>query len=485
MSQVYSTEPQTSGRVMLETTHGPIEMQLWCRECPTATKLFMQLCLDGYYDNMAFHRIAPTFLVQTGALRLGTEQQEPFGKEEDMNLYRQKLEADEALSRRSYELNSRIRFNHRGQVAMALEVDAQEDSTHLQPQFFITLDEASFLDGKHVIFGTVIGPTIFNCLRIGKTDVDDSNQPTIISEAPRIQSVRIMDNPIHLDIIPSVVIPWRIEKNDAPKKKRRGVKNVNVLSFGDEFEVDTRRTLGIKSKNELSQSKIQLNWIGTSEKKTGISLEELQKTKPKLRNLKRERASELKESIKSVIEAHDVMEPASEQTSGVNLGIFSCKDVSMLAKISLQTRSGASTERKVDTPAPKDEKSKEAGISLVAARRAKYASAANKSKRKREVDTLSKLKLFQYKIAKVSRKEEGKGEDNEEGYYGQLLETNTDDTEGGWMSTKFQCQKHMDIDAKLGGDGRNAEDYEVVQGVVGKNGHHEKKVGHHRLSGRG
>eukprot|EP00526_Cylindrotheca_closterium_P012900 CAMPEP_0113641348 /NCGR_PEP_ID=MMETSP0017_2-20120614/21707_1 /TAXON_ID=2856 /ORGANISM="Cylindrotheca closterium" /LENGTH=437 /DNA_ID=CAMNT_0000552687 /DNA_START=107 /DNA_END=1420 /DNA_ORIENTATION=- /assembly_acc=CAM_ASM_000147 len=437
---------------------------------------------------MAFHRIAPTFLIQTGALRLGSDQQEPFGKEEDMLVYRQKLEADEALSRRSYELNSRIRFNHRGQVAMALEVDAQEDSTLLQPQFFITLDEASFLDGKHVIFGTVNGPTIFNCLRVGKTDVDDSNQPTIISEAPRIQSVRIIDNPVHSDIVPSVVLPWKIKKNDAPKKKkkRRGVKNVNVLSFGDEFEVDTSQSLRIKSKHELSESNKQPKEIGTIEKKIPVSVEGMQKTKPKLNNLKREKTPELKESIESVRAPNDEIKLGSGQTKGTNLGSDTSKDVSMSTKTELDTRSDTPTTRKVDAPAPKDAKSMETRISLVAARRAKYTRGGNKSKRKREEDTLSKLKLFQHKIAKVSGKEEGKSEDYEEGYHGQILEENTGDTDGGWMSTKFQCRKHMDIDAKLGGDGRNAlEDYEVVEGVDGKNRHHEKKGRRHHRTGRG
>ncbi|CAJ1943154.1 unnamed protein product [Cylindrotheca closterium] len=487
MSQVYSTEPQTSGRVILETTHGPIEIQLWSRECPTATKMFMRLCLDGFYDNMAFHRIAPAFLIQTGALRLGSELQEAFGKEEEMNLYRQKLEADEALSRRSYELNSRIRFNHRGQVAMALEVDAQEDSTHLQPQFFITLDEAPFLDGKHVIFGTVNGPTIFNCLRIGKTDVDDSNQPTIISEAPRIQRVRIMDNDVHSDIVPSVVVPWKIKNKDAPKKKKkkRGVKNVNVLSFGDEFEVDTSQSLGIKSRHAISESKNKLKATETNEKKIPISVEGTQETKAKPQK------RELKESIGSAREPKNEMESASEQIKGTKLGsgtgtfTGSSKNVSMSDTIELTPRSDAPTPRQADALTPKDSKSKENRMSLVAARRAKYARGGNKNKRKREEDTLSKLKLFQHKIAKVSGNEEGKGEDNEEGYHGQILETNTGDTDSGWMSTKFQCRKHMDIDAKLGGDGRNAEDYEVVEGLVGKNGRHEKKGRRHDRTGGG
>ena len=62
-------------------------------------------------------------------------------------------------------------------------------------------------------------------------------------------------------------------------------------------------------------------------------------------------------------------------------------------------------------------------------------------------------------------KEEEK-EDGEQAisYHGQVLEKeNDDDVDSNWMKTKFKCRKHMDHDAKLGGDGRSAmDDYEVV-----------------------
>ncbi|EED96366.1 predicted protein, partial [Thalassiosira pseudonana CCMP1335] len=52
--------------VVFETTHGPIDVNLFCKECPTTTRTFLQLCLDGYYDGMIFHRILSDFLIQTG-----------------------------------------------------------------------------------------------------------------------------------------------------------------------------------------------------------------------------------------------------------------------------------------------------------------------------------------------------------------------------------------------------------------------------------
>lgn len=66
MSTVYVLEPPTKGKVVLETTHGPIDVELWPKEAPKAVRNFVQLCLEGYYDNTMFHRIIKDFLVQGG-----------------------------------------------------------------------------------------------------------------------------------------------------------------------------------------------------------------------------------------------------------------------------------------------------------------------------------------------------------------------------------------------------------------------------------
>ncbi|CAO3698587.1 unnamed protein product [Rhizopus stolonifer] len=66
MSNIYALEPHTNGKVILHTTSGDIEIELWGKEAPRATRNFIQLCLEGYYDNTIFHRIIPDFLVQGG-----------------------------------------------------------------------------------------------------------------------------------------------------------------------------------------------------------------------------------------------------------------------------------------------------------------------------------------------------------------------------------------------------------------------------------
>lgn len=66
MSSVYVLEPPTKGKVVLQTTAGPLDIELWPREAPKAVRNFVQLCLEGYYDRTNFHRIIKGFLVQGG-----------------------------------------------------------------------------------------------------------------------------------------------------------------------------------------------------------------------------------------------------------------------------------------------------------------------------------------------------------------------------------------------------------------------------------
>lgn len=66
MSNIYLSEPPTSGKVLLHTTYGDIDIELWSREAPLACRNFIQLALEGYYDNTLIHRIIKDFMIQMG-----------------------------------------------------------------------------------------------------------------------------------------------------------------------------------------------------------------------------------------------------------------------------------------------------------------------------------------------------------------------------------------------------------------------------------
>lgn len=229
MSGIYHTEPPTQGKVLLKTSYGDIDIELWSREAPLACRNFIQLSLEGYYDNTPINRIIKDFMVQMG---------DPSGTGQ----------SGESIWSRPFkdEIHGRIKFNHRGQIAMANE--NKPNSNH--SQFFITLGACEWIDRKHTIFGKVTGNTIFNVLRMGEADVDDKDRPT---EIIKILSVEVLWNPFD-DIIPRDLSHLKKQNNNVKpiesiaqkaKKELKAVKDSKLLSFGED-EDDEEQESSIK-----------------------------------------------------------------------------------------------------------------------------------------------------------------------------------------------------------------------------------------------
>ncbi|RDB23893.1 Peptidyl-prolyl isomerase CWC27 [Hypsizygus marmoreus] len=211
----------TNGRVIIETTAGEIDIELWSKETPKTCRNFIALAMEGYYDGVIFHRIVPGFLVQTGD-KTGTG----AGGE---SFYGEPFED---------EIHPRLRFSHRGLVAMANNGTKNSNDS----QFFITLDRADELHGKHTLFGRCMGDTIFNVMKIGEMEIDADGRPIY---PPKIKSIRIVDNPFD-DIVPRITAAEKRAQQRAREEaqrereeheRRKGAKkNVKLLSFGADEE---------------------------------------------------------------------------------------------------------------------------------------------------------------------------------------------------------------------------------------------------------
>ncbi len=55
-------------RAVLETAAGPITLEFLTDKAPEHVRQFLKLASAGVYDGMAFHRVAPGFVIQTGSL---------------------------------------------------------------------------------------------------------------------------------------------------------------------------------------------------------------------------------------------------------------------------------------------------------------------------------------------------------------------------------------------------------------------------------
>lgn len=169
MSSIYVLEPRTRGRVVLQTSCGPVNVSLWADESPKAVRSFLVHTLSGYYDNICFHRVVPGLLVQTGdPTKSGTGGRAAI-----------KVSAgDETIPR---EVHGRLKFRRRGMVALVAD-----ESGRCGSQFFVTLDKAEWLDGQHTIFGQVEGDTIYNVLNMANAGEIEGFG---VSDAPILHSI--------------------------------------------------------------------------------------------------------------------------------------------------------------------------------------------------------------------------------------------------------------------------------------------------------
>ncbi|KAJ3109447.1 Peptidyl-prolyl isomerase cwc27 [Phlyctochytrium planicorne] len=252
MSYAYQTEPPTKGKVVLKTTHGDVEIELWPKEAPKAVRNFVQLCMEGYYDNTIFHRIVKNFIVQGG---------DPTGTGTGgESIYGQPFQD---------EFHSRLRFMRRGLLAMA-NVGKNTNTS----QFFFTLDAAEELNRKNTIFGKVVGDTVFNVLSMGELETEKNDRPL---NPPKIISADILANPFD-DIIPRTTPEERAEKaaKEAEERERKskpkavkGKKNMSLLSFGDEPE-DEGPAVRIKSSHDvLADERLRKDTTKIEEPKLG------------------------------------------------------------------------------------------------------------------------------------------------------------------------------------------------------------------------
>jgi len=119
-------------KVVMETNRGTIRLKLFADKTPLTVGNFVNLAKRGYYNGLTFHRVIPDFMIQGGC---------PFGDGRGGPGYRFE---DEFVRE--------LRHNKPGMLSMA-NAGPQTNGS----QFFITHVATPWLDGKHTVFGEVIG----------------------------------------------------------------------------------------------------------------------------------------------------------------------------------------------------------------------------------------------------------------------------------------------------------------------------------------
>jgi len=138
--------PAWAQKVRLDTSMGPIVIELDAAKAPKSVANFVEYVKAGHYDGTIFHRVIPDFMIQGGGFT-PEMQQKPTRAPIP-------LEARNGLS------------NVRGSVAMARTSDPNSATA----QFFINIKDNAFLDAANARDGA--GYTVFGKVVSGMDVVD-------------------------------------------------------------------------------------------------------------------------------------------------------------------------------------------------------------------------------------------------------------------------------------------------------------------------
>jgi peptidyl-prolyl cis-trans isomerase A (cyclophilin A) len=136
--QVHAQSGDKHPVVILDTSLGPITIELDQEKAPITVENFLKYVDDGFYDGMIFHRVIPGFMIQGGGFDTQMMEKKQGQKGKIKN------ESTNGLS------------NEKGTIAMA----RTNDVNSAQNQFFINHKDNKGLDyprnGGYAVFGKVI-----------------------------------------------------------------------------------------------------------------------------------------------------------------------------------------------------------------------------------------------------------------------------------------------------------------------------------------
>jgi peptidyl-prolyl cis-trans isomerase B (cyclophilin B) len=123
-------------RAVLDSSAGPITIEFLVDKAPNTVRQFMRLAASGVYNGMAFHRVAPGFVIQTGAL---SSRAAPLTAKQQALVHSLPPEFNDTR-------------HVKGIVSMA-RGDAPDSAT---TSFFICTGASPALDGVYTAFGRVV-----------------------------------------------------------------------------------------------------------------------------------------------------------------------------------------------------------------------------------------------------------------------------------------------------------------------------------------
>ena len=152
----------------IATARGTIRLRLFADKTPITVASFVNLAQRGYYNGLNFHRVIPDFMIQGGCPQ-GSGTGGPGYRFED-------------------ECRADLKHSKPGIFSMANAGPGTNGS-----QFFITHGPTPHLDGRHTVFGEVVGPEdqkVVDAIRgddkINSVTIEGDAAPVLAAQAARV-----------------------------------------------------------------------------------------------------------------------------------------------------------------------------------------------------------------------------------------------------------------------------------------------------------
>jgi peptidyl-prolyl cis-trans isomerase B (cyclophilin B) len=125
-------------QAVIDTKFGSMEIRFFPEQAPKHVENFIKLAKSGFYNGTIFHRVIPGFMIQGG----------------DPNTKDKTKTAMYGTGGPGYTVKAEFneRSHKRGVVSMA----RSQDPNSAGSQFFIVVQDATFLDRKYTVFGEVV-----------------------------------------------------------------------------------------------------------------------------------------------------------------------------------------------------------------------------------------------------------------------------------------------------------------------------------------
>jgi cyclophilin family peptidyl-prolyl cis-trans isomerase len=161
-----SVQDLAAYRAVLDTSAGPIAIEFFPEKAKETVRQFLRLADAGVYTNVAFHRVAPGFVIQTGALNTRAT---PLTEKQQKLVH-----------------NLAPEFNDTKHVKGIVSMARGEAPDSATTSFFICTGASTALDGQYTAFGRVVD---------GLSVVEAIEQTPRDGETPRtrveLRSIRI------------------------------------------------------------------------------------------------------------------------------------------------------------------------------------------------------------------------------------------------------------------------------------------------------